>query len=218
MMQALAPEMKKIQEKYKKDMEKKAQAQKELFAKHNYNPLSGCLLMFLQLPIFLGLYRCLAVDVELRQASFIPGLQWCSNLAGPDMLWYWQTTVWEIVGHPAKGYLGPYLNVLPLITIVLFMMHQKLFMPPPQDEQQAMQQGMMKYMMIFMGFLFFKVPSGLCIYFIISSLWGVVERKLLPQPKLAMATAAGSDKTVTAKPTPGNKATKKSGGKKSRKK
>jgi YidC/Oxa1 family membrane protein insertase len=222
MMQALAPEMKKIQEKYKKDMEKKAAAQKELFAKHNYNPLSGCLLMFLQLPIFLGLYRCLAVDVELRQASFIPGLQWCSNLAGPDMMWYWQPAVWEIVGHPSKGYLGPYLNVLPLITIVLFMMHQKLFMPPPQDEQQKMQQGMMKYMMIFMGFLFFKVPAGLCIYFIISSLWGVVERKALPQPKIAMNTGGSSDKPAPAKKAPsgkgsGNKNSQKNS-KKSRKK
>ena len=39
----------------------------------------------------------------------------------------------------------------------------------------------MKYMMVFMGLLFFKVASGLCIYFIASSLWGVAERKLLPK-------------------------------------
>jgi YidC/Oxa1 family membrane protein insertase len=45
-----------------------------------------------------------------------------------------------------------------------------------------MQQKMMQYMMIFMGFLFFKVPAGLCVYFIASSLWGVGERKLLPKP------------------------------------
>ena len=44
-----------------------------------------------------------------------------------------------------------------------------------------MQQKVMKYMMIFMGFLFFKVPSGLCLYFIVSSLWGIGERKLLPK-------------------------------------
>jgi YidC/Oxa1 family membrane protein insertase len=43
-----------------------------------------------------------------------------------------------------------------------------------------MQQKMMKFMMIFMGVLFFRVPSGLCIYFIASSLWGLAERKLLP--------------------------------------
>ena len=43
---------------------------------------------------------------------------------------------------------------------------------------------MMKYMMIFMGFLFFKVPAGLCLYFITSSLWGIIERKMLPKPQL----------------------------------
>jgi YidC/Oxa1 family membrane protein insertase len=44
-----------------------------------------------------------------------------------------------------------------------------------------MQQKMMKYMMIFMGVLFFKVASGLCLYFIASSLWSVGERKFLPK-------------------------------------
>ena len=43
---------------------------------------------------------------------------------------------------------------------------------------------MMGFMMIFMGIMFFKVPSGLCLYFITSSIWGILERKLLPKPKL----------------------------------
>jgi membrane protein insertase Oxa1/YidC/SpoIIIJ len=49
------------------------------------------------------------------------------------------------------------------------------------DDQQKLQQKMMTYMMIFFGFMFFSVPSGLCIYFIASSLWGIAERKLLPK-------------------------------------
>jgi YidC/Oxa1 family membrane protein insertase len=69
------------------------------------------------------------------------------------------------------------------VTIVLFLVQQKMFMPPPTDEQSAMQQKMMKYMMVFMGFMFFKVPAGLCVYFITSSLWGICERKLLPKAK-----------------------------------
>ena len=44
-----------------------------------------------------------------------------------------------------------------------------------------MQQKMMNFMMIFMGILFYKVASGLCIYFIVSSLWGLVERRFLPK-------------------------------------
>ncbi len=86
--------------------------------------------------------------------------------------------------------LGPYLNLLPLVTIALFIWQQKMFMPPAADEQAAMQQKMMQYMMIFMGVLFFKVASGLCLYFIASSLWGVCERKLLP--KLQKKTDSGA--------------------------
>ena len=179
MMQELAPEMKRIAEKYKDDMQKRAAAQSELFKKHNYRPLGGCLLMFIQLPIFIGLYRALSVDVELRQAPLISGLDWCSNLAGPDMLWYWKPYLPAMLAGE-NGWLGPYFNVLPIVTIVLFLWQQKMFMPPATDEQTRMQQSMMKYMMIFMGLLFFRVPSGLCIYFIASSLWSIAERKLLP--------------------------------------
>ena len=89
------------------------------------------------------------------------------------------------------GWLGPYLNVLPLVTIGLFIWQQKMFLPPPADEQAALQQKMMQYMMIFMGVMFFKVPSGLCLYFIASSLWGITERKLLPKTIPASPTASG---------------------------
>jgi YidC/Oxa1 family membrane protein insertase len=181
MMQELAPEIKKIKEKYKNDLEKQGQAQRELWKKHNFNPLGGCWLMFLQLPIFIGLYRCLSVDIELRQAALIPGVQWCSNLAGPDMAWYWKGILPGFLASET-GWLGPYLNIFPIITIVLFIVQQKMFTPPATDEQTRMQQNMMQYMMIFMGVLFFKVPAGLCVYFIASSLWGIGERKLLPPP------------------------------------
>ena len=58
-----------------------------------------------------------------------------------------------------------------------------MFTPPPTDEQQEAQQKMMTYMMVFMGFMFYKVAAGLCIYFIASSIWGLAERKLLPKTK-----------------------------------
>jgi YidC/Oxa1 family membrane protein insertase len=181
MMQELAPEIKKIKEKYKNDLEKQGQAQRELWKKHNFNPLGGCWLMFLQLPIFIGLYRCLSVDIELRQAALIPGLHWCSNLAGPDMAWHWQGILPDFLASET-GWLGPYLNILPIVTIVLFIVQQKMFTPPATDEQTRLQQKMMQYMMVFMGVLFFKVPAGLCVYFVASSLWGIGERQLLPKP------------------------------------
>jgi len=180
-MQELQPEIKKITEKYKGNMEARTKAQQELFAKHNYHPLSGCLPAFVQLPIFMGLYRSLAVDVELRGAPLISdSIRWCSNLAAPDMLWRWQEYLPAFIASET-GWLGPYFNLLPCITIALFIWQQKMFMPPPADEQAAMQQKVMRFMMIFMGVMFFKVASGLCLYFIASSTWGIAERKLLPK-------------------------------------
>ena len=182
MMQALQPKMKEIADKYE-DLQERGAAQRELFAKHNYNPLGGCLVMFIQLPVFLGLYRGLSVDIALRDQPLIPGLSWCSDLSAPDKFMYWKD--WMPSYFAAEGgWLGPYLNILPLITMVLFLVQQKLFTPPAVDDQQKMMQKMMGFMMIFMGVMFFKVPSGLCLYFITSSIWGILERKLLPKPVL----------------------------------
>ena len=200
-MQELQPEIKKITEKYKGEMEKRSKALQELYRKHKYNPMSGCLPLFIQLPIFIGLYRALMTDVALRQAPLISSsISWANNLAAPDMLWRWDKAVPIAFLTSESGWLGPYLNVLPLVTVVLFVVQQKMFMPPPTDDQSAMQQKIMKYMMVFMGFLFFKVPSGLCIYFIVSSLWGLGERKLLPKIKKDVAsTVLQSETKVVAK-------------------
>jgi YidC/Oxa1 family membrane protein insertase len=192
-MQALKPEMDRISEKYKTDMQKRSQAIQELYRKHNINPLGGCLPVFLQLPIFIGLYRALMVDVELRLSPLISDkIRWCSNLAAPDMFydWSWLMPKFITSGQGIFG-LGPYLNVLPIVTVALFLVTQKMAMPAPTNEQAAMQQKMMKWMTVFMGLLFYKVASGLCLYFIASSLWGIGERKLLPKSQSADASAAG---------------------------
>lgn len=182
-MQVLQPEIKKIQQKYKNNTEGRTKAQQELFRKHNYNPLSGCLPIFIQMPVFIGLYRSLMVAIELRDAPlFSSSIRWCSNLAAPDMLFDWRGFMPAFINDGVGIFgLGPYFNLLPILTIVMFIWQQKMFMPPPTDEQSAMQQKVMQYMMIFMGLLFFKVASGLCIYFIASSLWGLAERRFLPK-------------------------------------
>jgi len=201
-MQELQPEIKRIQEKYKGNMEARTKAQQDLFRQHNYNPLAGCLPVFLQLPIFIGLYRSLSVDVELRGAPLISqSVRWCSNLAAPDMAFKWEEYLPTILAGP-NGFLGPWFNVLPCITIALFIWQQKMFMPPAADEQAAMQQKIMKYMMVVVGVMFFKVPSGLCLYFISSSLWGITERKLLPKTLPPTASTSGGTTTIDIRPNP----------------
>jgi len=191
-MQQLKPDLDRMKEKYKGDMQKQQQAMQELYRKHNINPLAGCMPVLIQMPIFLGLYRALMVDIELRQAPLLgDAIRWCSNLAAPDMLFDWSGFMPDLInaGEGITG-LGPYFNILPLVTVALFMLQQKMFMPEPANEQAALQQKIMKYMMLFMGFMFFKVASGLCLYFIASSAWGIAERKLLPAPTPPAASSS----------------------------
>ncbi|MDA0806568.1 MAG: YidC/Oxa1 family insertase periplasmic-domain containing protein [Planctomycetota bacterium] len=165
-MKDLQPQLTAIRDKYKDDKQKLAQAQMELYREADFNPFAGCLPVFLQLPIFISLYQALNNWVDLRMASFL----WIDNLAAPDALFEMGFSI---------PFLGSDFNLLPLITIVLFYAQQKMFMPPPTTDEMAMQQKMMNFMMIFMGFLFYRVPAGLCVYFIASSAWGMSERKLL---------------------------------------
>lgn len=165
-MKALQPKIAELKVKYGDDKEKMAKAQMELWSKYKINPVGGCLPLFFQLPVFIGLYTCLNTAVDLRLSSFL----WIGNLAAPDAL----------VRMPfALPILGQDFNLLPCINVVLFLVQQKLFMPPPTDEQQEMQQKMMNMFTIVFAVMFWHVPAGLCIYFVASSLWSIGERKLL---------------------------------------
>jgi len=183
-MQALAPEMKKLQEKYKTDRQALGMETMALYRKHGVNPFGTCWLLLLQMPIFMGLYFALQESIYFRLAGAWP--LWIVNLAAPDMLFNWGENIWWISRPQDYGgflYLGPYLNLLPIIAVALMIVTQKMMTPPPQDEQQEMQQKVMKYMMIFFGFMFFKVAAGLAIYFIATNIWGICERRLLPKKK-----------------------------------
>lgn len=208
-MQQLQPEIKKIHEKYKNNREAIGKAQLELYSKHNCHPVSGCLPVFIQIPVMGGLYRALMVAIELRDAPLInSSVRWCSNLAAPDMLFNWSRFLPAFVASPQGSWLGPYFNLLPILTIVLFFWQQKVLMPPPADEQAAMQQKTMQYMMIFMGVMFYKVSSGLCIYLIVQSLWGLVERRFLPKATPPAGTATGNGASTVASPAGGDMETR----------
>ncbi|MCS6850383.1 MAG: YidC/Oxa1 family insertase periplasmic-domain containing protein [Gemmataceae bacterium] len=203
-MQKLAPDLRKLKEKYKDDPHALMVAQQELYKRHGINPLAtmgGCLLLLVQMPIFLGLYYALQENIFLRLASFA----WIRNLAAPDMLFWWSQRIPYISMPGDQGgilFLGPYFNLLPVVAVALMLVQQKLMTPPPADEQQEMQQKMMKYMMIFFGLLFYRVASGLCIYFIASSLWGLAERRLLPKLPEAGEAAAPAPRPTASRGKP----------------
>lgn len=111
-MKELQPKLTELKAKYADDREKLAKAQMELWRKHKINPIGGCLPLFLQMPIFIGLYTALNSAVDLR----LQKLLWIKNLAGPDALFRLPFNV---------PYLGYDFSVLPLCTVGLFLTQQK---------------------------------------------------------------------------------------------
>jgi YidC/Oxa1 family membrane protein insertase len=209
-MQKLTPELKKLEEKYKKDPKLSKdpwalhQAKAELQKQHGVHAgmFSTCWLMFVQLPIFLGLYYALQENILFRLQPFL----WIRNLAAPDMLFKWGENISVISSPDNLGgflYLGPFFNLLPIIWAALIFIQQSVMTPPPADEQQAAMQRTMKYMMLVFFLFFYKVPAGLCIYWVGSILWSLGERKFLPKKRLAGAqTPPGASVPVVNGPPP----------------
>ena len=189
-MKEMQPRLAELKAKYPDDKQKFAEEQMKLFAETGFNPLSGCLPVLMQLPIFIGLYQSLSSSVDLRRAPFL----WFDNLAAPDSLF----------SLPFKmPFLGNEFNLLPIITTSLFLFQQKMLMPPPTDEQTRMQAKVFFWMTLMMGFMFYHVPAGLCVYFIASSVWSMGERKLLdrlPPPAPVAAKISSGPNGGAAKP------------------
>src|SRR5204863_8947321 len=158
-MQALAPEMKKIQEKYKDDPMKMNKKTMEFWREHKVNPMSGCWPMMIQMPIFFGLFYMIRTASELRGTPFL----WACDLSKPD-------TIFMIPG------LGFPLNPLPLIMGVTMLVQPRMQPPPPGMDPA--QQAMMKYMpLIFLVFLYGQ-PAGLTLYWTVQNLLTSVQTKL----------------------------------------
>jgi YidC/Oxa1 family membrane protein insertase len=158
-MQALAPEVKALKEKYKDDPQKFTQKQMELWKKHKVNPMGGCLPMAIQMPVFIGFYTMLRSAIELRGAHFL----WAADLSKPDTLFM------------IPGINFPF-NLLPLLMggAMLWQSH----LTPPSPGMDPTQQKMMRYLpAIFILFLY-NYSSGLALYMTVSTLLGVLQTKL----------------------------------------
>ncbi len=169
-MQRLQPHIAELQKKHGDDKQKATQAQMELFRKHGVSPLSGCWPMFLQLPVLFALFGTLRAAIELRHAGFV---LWIQDLSQPDALYHFPFDI------PLLGtFLGNDLNVLPILVIIVMLVNQR-FTPKPATEQARQQQKIMKFMPVMLGFIFYRMPSGLCLYFTASMGIGALERWLI---------------------------------------
>ncbi|MCF6228985.1 MAG: YidC/Oxa1 family membrane protein insertase [Planctomycetes bacterium] len=201
-MKIVKPRLDVVKEKYKdkkdRDTQLKMLTETRAIMKSEgvgFVPIAGCLPMFLQLPIFIGLYSAFGNSFFLRQEGFL----WISDLTLPDASFGIATKVGgiiEMLSH--NGYLT--LNVLPILWIVLSILQFKM-QPKPDDPQQAAMQKQMGCMFPIMGLFFYGFASGFAFYFIISSIYSMGESRLikynlrksgvLPDPKTEVKVKDG---------------------------
>jgi YidC/Oxa1 family membrane protein insertase len=169
-MQEVGPEVKAIQDRYKKEPQKAQLEIMALYRKKGVNPISGCLPMLLQLPFLIGMFDLLKSSFELRGAVFIPG--WIDNLSSPDVLFKW-TVPLPLIGNE--------FHLLPILLGAIMYIQQNMMGSMPKDpklwtEQQRQQRAMGNIMTVVMTVLFYNFPSGLNIYWISSMLFGMLQQ------------------------------------------
>ena len=163
-MKEIQPEIKALQDKYKKSNPQKLQQETmKLYKEKKVNPMGGCLPMFVQIPVFIALFTVLRNAIELRYASFL----WIADLSTVENLFAGQIPV---VGS---------LNILPLLMSLSMIWQQKLTPQAATTPEQIQQQKMMMFMMpIMMLFFFYKMPSGLVLYWTTSNLLMIAQTSL----------------------------------------
>lgn len=171
--QAAGPKLKAIQEKYKKDPQRVNRETINFYKQEKINPMGGCLPMLLKVPFLMGMFYMLKSSFPLRGAPFIPG--WIDDLASPDILFTWNTPIWII---------GNELHLLPILMGFVMFIQGKMSQRAPKDPNQLTdaeksQKMMGSTMAIVFTVMFYNVSSGLNIYFMMSTLFGILQQKWL---------------------------------------
>jgi YidC/Oxa1 family membrane protein insertase len=158
-MQALAPEVKALKEKYKDDPQKFTQKQMELWKKNKVSPMGGCLPMMVQMPVFFGFLAMIRCAIELRGAHFL----WVADLTKPDTLFL------------IPGFNFPF-NLLPLLMVGVMVWQAHL--QPVSPGMDPGQQKMMRYMPLMMLLFLYNYSSGMALYMTVSTALGILQMRL----------------------------------------
>jgi YidC/Oxa1 family membrane protein insertase len=186
-MQALAPKIKELQEKYKDNPQKMNAEMASFYQKEGYNPISGCLPMLLQLPIFIAMYNLFNNHFDLRGAMFIPG--WIPDLSVPEAIVQFP----DNFRLPILGWTA--LRALPFIYVGSQLIYGKVTQAPGQQTNNQMK--MMLYIMpIAFFFILYNVPSGLLIYWIFSNVLTLVQQVIINKYVLAKKAQAAPEPVI----------------------
>ncbi|MBL4801334.1 MAG: membrane protein insertase YidC [Emcibacter sp.] len=167
-MKVLQPKMQALKEKCGDDKAKLQQATMELYKKEKVNPISGCLPMFLQFPVFFALYKVLYVTIDMRHAPFFG---WIKDLSGPDTMLV--TNLFGLIPWEPTGFLA--LGILPIF--MGFTMWLQMQMNPSSGD--PMQRKIMMFMPIVFTFMLAQFSVGLVIYWTCSNILGILQQWVL---------------------------------------
>ncbi|MFQ6703026.1 MAG: membrane protein insertase YidC [Alphaproteobacteria bacterium] len=154
-MQKMQPEMQRIQKLYANDKMRLQMEMMKLYQTHKTSPMSGCLPMLIQIPIFFALYKALLVSVQMRNAHFL----WISDLSAMD----------------------PYF-ILPILMGATMYLQQRLQSPKPTNNANdvaAQTQRMMRWMPILFTVMFAWMPAGLVLYWTVSNIFGIIQMQII---------------------------------------
>jgi YidC/Oxa1 family membrane protein insertase len=166
-MQKIQPQMKALQEKYKKykmNDPKRAEMNTEmaaLYKQHGVNPVGGCLPLIIQMPFLIAFYGMLAVAIELRQAHWY----WLHDLSSPDKIY-----------------------IIPVLILISTVTMQRM---TPQAGMDPTQAKMMTFMMpAFLGWISLRYASGLGLYWIMGNVIGFIQQMIMNRTELGREIAA----------------------------
>ncbi len=170
----LQPQVKELQERHKDDKLKANKSIMELYKTEKVNPMSGCMPMLIQIPVFFALYKVLFVTIEMRHAPFFG---WIKDLSAPD-----PTTLFNLFGlinftPPTMLHVGAW----PIIMAFTMYLQQSMN-PAPSDPVQA---KVMKFLPLIFLFMFASFPAGLVIYWAWNNILSVAQQWMLMKEKPA---------------------------------
>ncbi len=199
MQQQLAPELERLKKKYKDDQAAYNREMMNLYKEKGVNPANmlGCLPMFLQTPIWIALYAMLYYAIELRQQPAFYGVfqaisnghwKFLADLSDADHFFQFsQHPLYPFGNIPLLGHLNlSALNLLPILMALTYYFQQKYAAPPTAaaaaNDQMAQQQKMMKWMMVLIfPLMLYGAPSGLNLYYLLSTAAGIVDSYVVRQ-------------------------------------
>jgi YidC/Oxa1 family membrane protein insertase len=203
-MAALNPKMQEIRTRLKDKPDKMNQEIAALYKKEKVNPLSGCLPLLLQMPVFFALYNLLNSHFELRGAMFIPG--WIPDLSMPEAIVTFPFTI-PLVGWTA-------LRALPLLMVASQIISSKFTQPSGAPQQSGGQAKLMMYALpVVFLFILYDMPSGLVLYWTVQNILSTIQQLYINNMKKKKDMQSGETPVyVNSRTKPGGpKALEKSG-------